>query len=109
MCVDAIQGLLQVGTGRGCVAVGVGFAPGDGGPAEGFYGVVEGCAGLLAEDFTQQHAERADVAAEGSFFELSGGGLEFGEALWPVAWGPEGRHPLIMPCVATEWRRCRSS
>ena len=84
-------------------AVGVGLAAGDGGAAEVFDGVVEGVAGLLAEDFAEEHAEGADVAAEGSFFELAGGGLEFGEALGPVGWGPEGRHSLIMPCDAMEW------
>ena len=107
---DAVEGLLEVACAAAAASLcGVGFAAGDGGAAEGFDGVVEGLAGLLAEDFAEQHAERADVAAEGSFFELAGGGLEFGEALGPVGWGPERGHLLIMPCVATEWRRCRSS
>ena len=71
----------------GGVAGGVGFAAGDGGAAEGFDGVVEGVAGLLAEDFAEQRAEGADVAAKGSFFELAGGGLQFGQALGPVGVG----------------------
>ena len=70
------------GDGRRCASVGVvGFAAGDGGAAEGFDGGVEGLAGLLAEDVAEQGAEGADVAAEGSFFELAGGGLQFGQAL----------------------------
>ncbi len=109
VAVDAVEGLLQVGGGGGCVTVGVGLATGDGGAAEGLDGVVECSAGLLAEDFAEEHAEGTDVAAEGSFFELSGGGLEFGEALGPVCWGPEGRHPLIMPCVKGDRRVHRTA
>ena len=72
--------------------VDVGLAAGDGGLAEVFDRVEEGVAGLLAEDFAEQHAEGADVAAQRSFFELAGGRLEFGQALGPVGRGPEGRH-----------------
>ena len=88
----------EMACGRGCVAGGVGLAAGDGGAAELFDGGVEGVAGLFAEDLAEQHAEGADVAAERSFFELAGGGLEFGEALRPVRRSPERRHSMIMPC-----------
>ena len=71
---------------------GFGLATGDGGAAKGFDGVVEWVAGLLAKNLAEQHAERADVAAQGSFLELAGGGLELGQALRPVGWGPERRH-----------------
>ena len=93
---DAVERLLETSggsSGIGCARLGsFGLAAGDGGAAEGFDGVVKGLAGLLAEDFAEQHAERADVAAEGSFFEFAGGGLQFGEALRPVGWGPKRRH-----------------
>jgi hypothetical protein len=100
--VDARQGLLEIGAGCSGIGFGVGLASSDGGAAEIFDGGVEGVAGLLAEDFAEEHAERADVTAEGSFFELSGGRLEFGETLGPVGRGPEGRHYMIMPCEGTE-------
>ncbi len=82
--------------------MGFGFATGDGDAPKLFDGLVERRAGLLAQHFAQQHAERTDVAAQRSFFELAGRGLKFGEALGPVGWRPEGRHPLIMPWKATE-------
>ena len=84
--------------GGGFGVVSVGLAAGDGGAAEGFDGVVDGFAGLLAEDAAEERAERADVAAEGSFFELAGGGLEFGKALGPIGGRPQGRHKSIMHC-----------
>ena len=89
---DSGEGLFEIGAGCGGVGFGVGFATGDGGAAEVFDGRVEGVAGLLAQDFAEEHAEGTDVATEGSFFELSGGGLEFGETLGPIGRGPEGRH-----------------
>ena len=57
--------------------------PGDGGLAEFFDALKDGQAGLLAEDFAEQHAERADVAAQRNFLELAGGRLEFGQSLRP--------------------------
>src|SRR6185437_3817437 len=56
------------------------------------YGLEDRIAGLLAEDFAEQHAERADVAAQRSFLELAGDGFEFRETLRPVCRGPKGRH-----------------
>jgi hypothetical protein len=82
--VDAGQGLLESGTGGDSVGFGVSFATGDGGAAKVFDGGIEGVAGLLAEDFAEEHAEGADITAEGSFFELAGRGLEFCEAFGPV-------------------------
>ena len=96
---DGAQGMLEgIGCGGGarlCAggaggdACGINFAIGDGGLAELFDGFEDGDAGLLAEDFSEQHAQRADVAAQGSFLELAGGRLEFGQALRPVGRGPE--------------------
>ncbi len=76
---------------------GFGLAACDGGATERLDGFVERVPGLLAEYFAEEHAEGADVAAEGSLFELAGGSLEFGETLGPVGWRPQGRHVLIMP------------
>ena len=62
------------GVGRLALCVGLrAFAAGDGGPAKLFDGLEDGLAGLLAEDLAEQHAERADVAAQRSFLELAGG------------------------------------
>jgi hypothetical protein len=72
--------------------LGFGFAAGDGGSAKLFYGFEDGRAGLLAQNFAEQHAKRANVAAQRSFLKLAGGGLEFGEALWPVGGRPERGH-----------------
>jgi hypothetical protein len=98
--VDAGESLLEVSGGGSVGGSGVGgfgLAAGDGDSAKGFDGVEDGRAGLLAENLAEEHAEGADVAAEWGFFEVAGGGFEFGEALGPVLGGPEGLHPLIMP------------
>jgi hypothetical protein len=50
---------------------------GDGGLAEFFDGFEDGHARLLAQDFAEQHAEGADVAAQRRFLELASGRLEF--------------------------------
>ncbi len=77
--VDAGESLLEVGGGGFLIGSSdlwrFGFAAGDGGAAKSFDGFVERLAGLFAEDLAEQHAERADVAAQRSFFELAGGGL----------------------------------
>jgi hypothetical protein len=65
---------------------------GDGGLAKLFDGLKNGHAGLLAQDFAEQHAKRTDVAAERRFLELAGGRLEFSEALGPVGRRPERGH-----------------
>ena len=73
---DAGDGLLEVGCGILCRgAVLIGFATGDGGAAKVFDGFVEWFAGLFAENISQQRAERADVAAQWSLFEVGGDGL----------------------------------
>jgi hypothetical protein len=71
---------------------GFGLAPGDGGAAKRFDGVVERIAGLLAKNSPEQHAERTDVSAQRSFLEVTCGGLELGEALGPIRWCPKGWH-----------------
>ena len=96
---DAGERMLEVGgglVGRSGLPC-FGLAARDGGAAESLDGFVEWVAGLLAENVAEEHAERTDVAAKGSLFELASGGLELGEALGPVGWGPQGRHLLIMP------------
>jgi hypothetical protein len=50
------------GGGRG-VAPGVGLAAGNGGAAEGFDGVVEGVARLLAQDASEQRSKGAYIAS----------------------------------------------
>jgi hypothetical protein len=78
--------------GPGCARLGgpdVGFATCYGGAAELFYGVVDGSAGLLAEDLSEEHAEGADVTAEGGFFQLARGRLKLGKALGPGGGSPK--------------------
>ena len=74
---------------------GVGIAAGDGGAAEVFHGLVEVLARLLAKNFAQQDAERAHIAAQGSFLQLAGGRLKLGQSLRPVGWGPKRGHRLL--------------
>jgi hypothetical protein len=62
---------------------------GDGGAAQVFDGLVERQARLLAQDFSQERAERAHVAAQRRFLQLAGGRLKLGQSLRPVGWGPE--------------------
>jgi hypothetical protein len=76
---------------------GVGIAAGDGGAAEVFHGLVEVLARLLAKNFAQQDAERAHIAAQGSFLQLAGGRLKLGQSLRPVGWGPKRGHRLLCP------------
>ncbi len=49
-------------------------------------------AGLLAQDLAQQHAERANIAAQRRFFQVSRARLKFGKALGPAIRLPEGWH-----------------
>ena len=81
--------------GMGVSGVGVGFAAGDGGAAQVLDGLVERQARLLAQDFAQQRAKRAHVAAQGSFLQLAGGGLKLGQSLRSVGWGPKRGHRLL--------------
>jgi len=53
-----------------------------------FYALEEGVAGLLAEHFAEQHAQRTHVATERRFFQIAGAGFELGETVRPV-----GRFP----------------
>src|SRR5882757_1882305 len=75
---DTAERLLEVSGCRGCVSRstlrGFGLAAGDRGAAKGFDGIVERVAGLFAENFAQEHAERADVAPKRSFFQFAGRG-----------------------------------
>jgi hypothetical protein len=83
------RGGSRLGTKRARSDPGGALAICDGGLAEFFDGLVDRHAGLFTEDFAEQHAERADVAAQRSFLKLAGGRLQFREALGPVGWGPE--------------------
>jgi hypothetical protein len=68
------------------------LATGDCSASQCLDGFVEGIAGLLAQDLAEKHAERSDIAAKRSLLQFARGGLEFGEALAPVGWSPQGRH-----------------
>jgi hypothetical protein len=74
---------------------GIGFAAADGGAAQVFDGLVEVLARLLAQDFAQQHTERAHGAAQRRFLQLAGGRLKFCQSLRPVGWGPKRGHRLL--------------
>jgi hypothetical protein len=50
-----------------------GFAVGDRGLAKLFDGFEDGHAGLLAQNFAEQHAERTDIAAERDLFQVASG------------------------------------
>ena len=81
------------------VAACLGFAGADRGLAQILDLIKQGCAGLLAKHFAQQHAEGADVAAQGSFLFLAGAGLQLVEAVGPAGGFPkrrDGFHPSIM-------------
>jgi hypothetical protein len=69
-----------------------GLATGDGGAAKGFDRIVDRITGLLAKDFAEKHAKRADIASQRSFLEFASRGLKLGEALGPVGRRPKGRH-----------------
>ncbi len=91
ICLGAGGGARRCGAGIGGRS-GVHFAVGDGGLAQLFDGLEDGDAGLLAQDFAEQHAEGADVAAQRRFLELAGGRLQFRQALRPVGRRPERGH-----------------
>ena len=78
--VDAEEGLLQVGAGRGQVsgAGGLGLAARDGGAAEALDGLEEGVACLLAQHGAEQDAERTDVAAQGGGLQVRCARLKLG-------------------------------
>jgi hypothetical protein len=73
-------------------AAGFGIATPDGALAQSFNVREEVFAGLLAQHFTEQHAERAHVAPQWSFFQVAGLGFEFGQSLRPAFGIPEERH-----------------
>src|SRR5580698_6537135 len=88
---DAFERVLErVGRSRGARlgaaggSGGVNLAAGDGGLAKLFDGFEDGHASLLAQDLAEQHAERANVAAQRRFLELAGGRLQLSQALRPV-------------------------
>ncbi len=84
------------------VAAGFGIAAADGALAQRFDVREQVFAGLLAQHFAQQHAERAHIAAQGSFFQVAGLSFKFGQPLRPAFGVPEERHRvLIMHDAAT--------
>ena len=97
---DALEGVLErvggsgsrLGTERTRSDAGGALAIGDGSLAKLFDSLEDGIAGLLAEDIAEQHAERANIAAQRRFLELAGGRLEFSETLRPVGRRPERGH-----------------
>ncbi len=95
---DAAQSMLQrvccgryawLRAGSACRSGRINFTPLNRGLAQLLDGLEDWRAGLLAENFAEQHAERTDVAAQRSFLELAGGRLKFGQALRPVGRRPE--------------------
>ena len=63
------------------VAAGFGVSPANGPLPQRFYVRVKVFAGLLAQNIAQQHAQRAHIAAQRSFFQLAGLRLELGQPL----------------------------
>jgi hypothetical protein len=94
---DLEHGALGALLGLVDAAGGLVVAGADGGLAECLDFGKERGAGLLAQNFTEQGAEEADIAAQRGFFFVAGAGLEFAEAVGPVRRFPEGRgHDFIM-------------
>jgi hypothetical protein len=60
------------------VAVRLRVAATDGSLAQRFHMGEEVIAGLLAQDFAKQGAKRTHIAAQRSFFQVTGIGFEFG-------------------------------
>ena len=78
------------------VAAGFGVAAADGALAQRFDVREEVVAGLLAQHFAQQHAQRAHVAAQGRFFQIAGLGFELGQPLRPAFGIPQKGHRVLI-------------
>ena len=85
---DEVEGGGGLARGFGVEAAGFRVAAVDGALTEGFNLREEFFAGLFAEYVAEEGAERTNVAAEGSFFELTGLGLQFGQTCGPVVGVP---------------------
>jgi hypothetical protein len=91
--VHTIKSLLEMGIRASIsILVRLRLTPCNRGAAQCFDGVIERLACLFAENFAEQHAERANVAAQRSFFQLASRGLKLCQALWPIGGCPKRRH-----------------
>ena len=91
------------------LAAGFGIAAANGALAQRFNVREEVFAGLLAQHFAQQHAQRAHVAAQRSFFQVAGSRFQFGQPLRPALGVPQkGHRVLIMHDAAYEGRLRRA-
>ncbi len=88
-CFFAVQGRFIV------FATRFGIATADGALAQCFDVFEEGVAGLLAQNFAQQRTQGAHVAAQWSFFQLTGTRFEFGQPLRPAFGIPQEGHRLF--------------
>ena len=78
-------------------AAGLGIAPANGALAQRFNVVKQIFSGLFAQYLAEQRAERANIAAQRSLFQVAGLRFEFGEALRPALGIPQkGHRDLIM-------------
>ena len=76
--VDELQRVGGVpGGGGGCAKV-FGFTASNGALAELLHLGKQFVAGLLAQDFAEQHTQRTHITAQGSFFQLARLSLQFG-------------------------------
>ena len=78
------------------VAAGFGVAPPNRSLPQRFHVREEVLAGLLAQHLAQQHAQRAHVAAQRSFFQLAGLRLELRQPLRPAFGIPQKRHRVLI-------------
>ena len=72
--------------------VGLGIAAANGSLAQRFNVLKQVVAGLLAQHFAQQHAQRTHVAAQGCFFQVAGLSFKFGQPLRPAFRVPQKSH-----------------
>ncbi len=86
--------LLHEQFGFGDVAGGLRFAAANGGLAELFDMSVEALAFLLPQHIAEQHAEGANIAAQGSFLQIADAGFQFSETSGPVFRLPKRWHRL---------------
>src|SRR5271156_2340402 len=98
---DAIERPLQMHSRRGICRPTLRrlrLSPGYRAAPQRFYSFVKCHSSLLAKNFTQQHAQRAHIAPQGSLFQFACRGLKFGKAMRPVGWRPKRRHNRLWHC-----------
>ncbi len=93
---DQLQCRGSLAGGLFVVAVIFGVAAANGALAQRFDVSKQVFAGLLAQHFAEQHAQRTHIAAERSFFQVAGLGFEFGQPLCPAFGIPQERHRVLI-------------